>query len=241
MLCPTDKPAYAARIKINYMNIIRPLSALFLYLLATSSSHASLTPIGPLDFASGATVLNFSTLADNTEANGLVVNGVLFQVTKNGSSTNGIVVVDGGPGTTGNITPPNLVSLSDPNGVALIVSLPHLVSQFGYGYAINAGVSVPAATTIELFAGATPIGSISFAGIPDPIFTGGFAGVASDTPFDRAVLTFSDVGDAFAVDNVTFSANKASDEGQTLILLSAGVSFLLFLRGRRREFRFSYH
>ena len=56
----------------------------------------------------------------------------------------------------------------------------------------------------------------------------GFAGVASDTPFDRAVLTFSDVGDAFAVDNVTFNANKASDEGQTLILLSAGVSSSLF-------------
>jgi hypothetical protein len=241
MLYPTDKPAYAARIKTNPMNIIRPLSALLLYLLATSLSHASLTPIGPLDFASGATVLNFSTLADNTEANGLVLDGVLFQVTKNSSSTNGIVVVDGGPGTTGNITPPNLVSLSDPNGVALIVSLPHLASQFGYGYAINAGVSVPAATTIELFAGATSIGSISFTGIPDPIFTGGFAGVASDIPFDRAVLTFSDVGDAFAVDNVTFGANKASDEGQTLILLSASVSLLLFSRGRRREFRFSYH
>ena len=223
------------------MNIIRPLSALVLYLLATSLSRATLTPIGPLDFASGATVLNFSTIADNTEANGVVLDGVLFQVTTNGSSTNGIVVVDGGPGTTGNITPPNLVSLSDPNGVALIVSLPNLAIQFGYGYAILAGASVPAATTIELFAGATSIGSISFTGIPDPIFTGGFAGVASDTPFDRAVLTFSDVGDAFAVDNVTFSANKASDEGQTLMFLSAGVSLLLFLRGRRREFRFSYH
>jgi hypothetical protein len=93
---------------------------------------------------------------------------------------------------------------------------------------LNAGVSVPAATTTELFADATPIGSLSFTGIPDPVFTGGFAGVASDTPFDRAVLTFSDVGDAFAVDNVTFSANKASDEGQTLILLSGGVSLLLF-------------
>ena len=97
------------------------------------------------------------------------------------------------------------------------------------------------ATTIELFAGAAPIGSISFAGIPDPIFTGGFAGVASDTPFDRAVLTFSDAGDAFAVDNVTFSANKASEEGQTLILLSTGVSLLLFMRGRRRQFPLSYH
>ena len=186
MLYPTDKPAYAARIKTNPMNIIKALPALVLYLLATSLSHATLTPIGPLDFASGATVLNFSTLADNTEANGLVLDGVLFQVTKNGSSTNGIVIVDGGPGTTGNITPPNLVSISDLDGVALIISLPNLASQFGYGYAINAGVSVPAATTIELFAGATPIGSISFTGIPDPIFTGGFAGVASDTPFARA-------------------------------------------------------
>jgi hypothetical protein len=216
------------------MNIIRPLSALALSFLATSFGHAALTPIGPLDFASGATVLDFSGLADGTQANGLVVGGALFQVTKNGSSTNGIVVVDGGPGTTGNISPPNLVSISDLNGVALIVSLPNLATQFGYGYAIRAGISVPAATTIDLFAGSTPVGSIPFTGIPDPFFTGGFAGVASDTPFDRAVLTFSDVGDAFAVDNVTFSANKASDEGQTLILLSAGVSLLLFLRDRRR-------
>jgi hypothetical protein len=160
--------------------------------------------------------------------NGLIVDGILFQVTKNGSSTNGIVIVDGGPGTTGNISPPNLVSLSDPNGVALTISLPNFATQLGYGYALLAEVSVPAATTIELFAGSTSVGSISFTGIPDPTFTGGFAGVASDTPFDRAVLTFSDLGDAFAVDNVTFAANKASEEGQTLILLSAGVSVLLF-------------
>ena len=187
--------AYAARIKSNLMNIIRALPALVLYFLATSFSHAALTPIGPLDFA-GATVLDFSALADNTEANGLIVDGVLFQPTKNGSSTNGVVIVDGGPGTTGNITQPNLVSLSDLNAIALIVSLPNLAIQFGYGYALNAAVSIPVATTIELFAGSAPVGSISFTGIPDPIFTGGYAGVASDTPFDRAVLTFSDVGDA---------------------------------------------
>ena len=188
--------AYAARIKSNLMNIIRALPALVLYFLATSFSHAALTPIGPLDSASGATVLDFSALADNTEANGLIVDGVLFQPTKNGSSTNGVLIVDGGPGTTGNITPPNLVSLSDLNAIALIVSLPNLAIQFGYGYAFNAAVSIPVATTIELFAGSAPVGSISFTGIPDPIFTGGYAGVASDTPFDRAVLTFSDVGDA---------------------------------------------
>ena len=188
--------AYEARIKSNLMNIIRALPALVLYLLATSFSQAALTPIGPLDFASGATVLDFSALADNTEANGLIVDGVLFQATKNGSSTNGVLIVDGGPGTTGNITPPNLVSLSDLNAIALIVSLPNLAIQFGYGYALNAAVSIPVATTIELFARSAPVGSICFTGIPDPIFTGGYAGVASDTPFDRAVLTFSDVGDA---------------------------------------------
>jgi hypothetical protein len=240
VLYPTDKPAYAARNKSILMNIIRALSTLALYLLAAPFGHAALTPIGPLDFASGATVIDFSGLADGTEANGLVVNGVLFQVTKNGSSTNGIVSVDGGPGTTGNISPPNLVTFVSPNGIALIVSLPNLATQFGYGYALAADVSISSATTIELFAGAAPVGSISFAGIPDPDLTGGFAGVASDTPFDRAVLTFSDVGDAFAVDNVTFGANRASDEGQTLILLSAGISILLFVRARRGQSRFSY-
>ena len=95
-------------------------------------------------------MLDFSALADNTEANGLIVDGVLFQATKNGSSTNGVVIVDGGPGRTGNITQPNLVSLSDLNAIALIVSLPNLAIQFGYGYALNAAVSIPVATTIEL-------------------------------------------------------------------------------------------
>ena len=68
------------------MNIIRTLPALILYLLATSFSHAALTPIGRLDFASGATVIDFSGLANGTEANGLVLDAVLFQVTKTAGS-----------------------------------------------------------------------------------------------------------------------------------------------------------
>jgi hypothetical protein len=221
------------------MSIMKTLLASAIFLLATSFGHAALTPIGPLDFASGAKVFDFSALADGTEANGLILDAVLFQVTKNGVLTDGIVVVDGGPGTTGNISPPNLVSILDPDGVALVVSLPNLATQFGYGYAILAQVSVPAATTIELFAGSTSVGSIPFVGIPDPTFTGGFAGVASDTPFDRAVLTFSDVSIAFAVDNVTFvkTVSTVSDEGRTLILLFVGIFVLLFWRGRRGEFR----
>jgi hypothetical protein len=77
-------------------------------------------------------VLDISALADGTGANGLILDAVLFQVTKNGVFTDGIVAVDGGPGTTGNITPPNLVSVSDINSVALIISLPDLATQFGY-------------------------------------------------------------------------------------------------------------
>ena len=222
---------------------MKTLLASAIFLLATSFGHAALTPIGPLDFASGAKVFDFSALADGTEANGLILDAVLFQVTKNGVLTDGIVVVDGGPGTTGNISPPNLVSILDPDGVALVVSLPNLATQFGYGYAILAQVSVPAATTIELFAGSTSVGSIPFVGIPDPTFTGGFAGVASDTPFDRAVLTFSDVSIAFAVDNVTFvkTVSTVSDEGRTLILLSVGIFVLLGLRvGHRPQFRYQH-
>ena len=102
-------------------------------------------------------------------------------------------------------------------------------------------ISVPAATTIELFAGSTPVGSISFTGIPDRPSPGVLPALLVIRHSDRAVLAFSNVADAFAVDNVTFAANRASDEGEMLILLSAGVSVLLFLRAHRRETRFSYH
>ena len=64
------------------MNIIRALPALVLSLLATSFSHAALTPIGPLDFASGAKVLDFSALADGTEANGLILDAVFVSSDK---------------------------------------------------------------------------------------------------------------------------------------------------------------
>ena len=211
------------------MNIITPLSALALFLLTAAPNNAALTPISQPDFPAGAVVLDFSGFTDGTEVNGLVFDGVPFQVTKNGSPTNGIVVIDGGPGITLHISPPNLVSISDLDGVALGISLPNPATKFGYGYALRSENTVPAATTINLFAGITPIGSITFTGTPDPLFTGGFAGVASDTPFDRAVLAFSDIGDAFAVDNVTF-ASTVSEQEATLILFSTGIFAILCLR-----------
>ena len=199
------------------MNIIKTLPLISFFFLGVAPNKAALNPISPSDFATGAVVLDFSALANFTEANGLALGGVLFQVTKNSAPTNGIVAIDNGPGITGNVAPPNLVSIADIDGVAVVVSLPNLTTQFGYGYAIRVEGSVPSATTINLFAGQTPIGSISFTGTPDPQFAGGFAGVASDSPLDRAVIEFSDVGDAFGGAVVALAGHRADSFADRLV------------------------
>lgn len=85
--------------------------------------------------------------------------------------------------------------------------LPGPETLFGYGFAINGLATVANATTISLFIGSTPVGSLSYLGVPDPIVTGGFAGIQSTIPFDRAELTFNSVvSTLFAVDNVTYSS-----------------------------------
>ena len=214
------------------MNIIRILPVLLLSLVASPCTHATLAPLAPNNFAPNATSLDFSGIASGTEVNALSINNVLFQVTENGVPTNGAAIVDAGPGTTNDIVPPNLVSLSNPSGLALVVSLPNPITQFGYGYAILTTSPVAPATTIQLFAGLAPVGSLDFAGSPDPKFTGGFAGLSSTVPFDRAVLTFSTLGEAFAVDNVTF-ATTVPDNERTLTLFAIGVFGLISLRFRR--------
>ena len=214
------------------MNIIRFLPALVLYFIISPCTDATVAPLAPNNFAPDAISLDFSGIALGTEVNALFVDNVLFQVTQNGVPTNGKVIVDAGPGTTNNIAPPNLVSLSNPSGLALVVLFPNSTIQFGYGYAILAMSPLSPATTIQLFAGLTPVGSLDFAGSPDPKFTGGFAGLSSTMPFDRAVLTFSTSGEAFAVDNVTF-ATAVSEQGRTSILFVIGVFGLLSLHLRR--------
>jgi len=46
-------------------------------------------------------------------------------------------------------------------------------------------------TTISIFSGATPLGTLSYTGAPDPAFTGGFAEIQSTIAFDRAEVTFN--------------------------------------------------
>jgi hypothetical protein len=210
-------------------------SMILAVLLAPSSiTRGAVMAIGPSAFPPGSPVITFDGLAFGTEVNGLTVGGATFQTTLAGVPTNGLADIDGGPGVTNNVNPPNVVSFANPSGEALVVNLPAAESLFGFGYAIAASGTVPNAATINLFNGTTNVGSISFTGNSDPSFTGGFAGVQSTLPFKQAVLTFSQTGGAYAVDNVRF-APTGVPEPASLIMLSLGALgvFVTVLRQRR--------
>lgn len=189
---------------------------------------ASVIAIGVGDFGAGSTLTTFNGQVNGAEVNGLVVDGILFQY----SLGTGDVILDGGPGTTNNITPLNIVSVGDNTGV-LSMTLPSLVNAFGYGFAILNTIPIPVATSMTLYNGATPVGSLSYAGAPDPAFTGGFAGIQSTLLFNRVEVTFNSVdAPAFALDNIRTASN--APEPGSLLLLGTGVAALL---GRRRRVR----
>lgn len=133
---------------------------------------ASVVAIGPGSVPAGSPVLDLTGLADGTEANGLTVAGVLFGY----SLGNGHVIIDGGPGVTNNVNPPNIVSTGNPTGV-LSVTLPSLASTFGYGYAVLNTSPVGNATIINLFNGATLVGTLlitEYQTLPSPVALPGF-------------------------------------------------------------------
>src|SRR3954469_7936896 len=111
---------------------------------------AAVIPVGPGAFPGGSTLIPFDGLADGTEVNGLSVDGVLFTYTVGGIPLNGGVVIDGGPGTTNNISPPNIVSVGNNTGTLTLV-LPGSETLFGYGFAILSSETISDATTISLF------------------------------------------------------------------------------------------
>jgi len=195
-----------------------------LAVLAAPAAWASTIAIGIGAFGPGSTLTTFTGLSIGTEVNNLVVDGLLFQY----SLGNGDVIIDGGPGLTNNIAPPNIVSVGNDSGV-IAITFPSLITQFGYGFAIRSSAVVPASTSISLFDGPVPVGSLSYAGAPDPIFTGGFAGIQSTLAFNRAELTFnSGVASAFALDNIRTSSVP---EPGTLLLVGAGIGAIV-RRGR---------
>ena len=188
-----------------------------------ASASASLVAVGPSAFPTGATLIDFQTVPTGTEVNGLVINGVTFSYAVGGVPLNDAVVIGDGPGITNNIFPPNIVSIGNGTGI-LGIQLPAPVFLLGYGYAIFSIGTLPAATTISVFSGVTPLGSLPYTGVSDPFFTGGFAGIQSTIAFDRVQVTFnSGETQGFALDNLQFASVP---EPSTVWLLNIGVALL---------------
>lgn len=193
--------------------------------LLGGDARADVIGVGPGAFPASSPILTFTGLATGAEVNGLVVNGVTFSYTVGGAPLNGAVTIDDGPGTTNHITEPNIVSVGNNTGI-LTVTLPSPANLFGYGFAILNGTTISNATSIAAFSGSTPVGSLSFAGAPDPDFTGGFAGIQSTVPFNRLALTFnSTAAPAFAVDNIVYASTVP--EPATVLFLGMGFVVLI--------------
>jgi hypothetical protein len=193
-------------------------------LAAAAPALASVIAITPGDLA-GATLIDFGTVQTFAPINGQTISGVTFAYTINGIASTS-AVIDDGPGNTNNITIANVVNSGPNNGAVLSMTFPMLETQMGYGYAILSTAVVPNATTVSLFDAANVlVGTLSATGSPDPTFTGGFLGVASDIPFLRAEVTFSTAGAAFAFDNLRFASAPVPTipEPTTLALVGLGL------------------
>ena len=201
-------------------------------IVVVPAASASTIPVGIGAFG-GSTLTTFAGLADGTEVNGLIIDGIKFSYSAGSSQ----LIIDGGPGITNNIEPPNIVSIGNNTGV-LTLLLPSSVDTFGYGYAILNNAAVANATAISVFGGATLLGSQSYNGSPNPDFAGGFAGIQSTIPFNRVEITFNSVAaPAFALDNIRMLSADGSEvpEPATLVLLASGVLGLFRARSARRH------
>ncbi len=196
--------------------------------LAGASARADVIAISPAAFPAGSTLITFTGIAIGTEVNGLVVSGVQFSY----SLGSGFVIVDGGPGITNNVSEPNLVWFGNPTGTLSLV-LPSLQNLFGFGFAIPSTSPLANATTITLFNGATNVGSLSYNALPDPAFSGGFAGIQSTLAFNQVRLTFNPTTPGFVVDNIQFATVTATPEPATFALVFTGLVGLGLLRRRR--------
>lgn len=200
--------------------------------LISAEARASVIAIGAAGFPAASQLIQLTGLATGTEVNGLTVEGVQFSY----SLGNGSVVIGGGPGMTNDVNPPDIVSVGASTGT-LTVRLPTLAERFGFGYAILTGLQTPGAATIAVFSGATALGSLSYLGIPDPLFAGGFAGLISSLPFDRVEITFSSGASAFALDNIRVASAQAVPEPSTWLLLACAVGAVALARRPDRWWR----
>jgi hypothetical protein len=200
--------------------------------------RASAAPfvLSQADFA-GDPVIDFGTIQTLLPINGVTIGGVTFGFTVGGFPSLD-AVIDDGPGNTNHITVANIEG-NAAGALSLLFSAP--VQAMGYGYAVSAPIAPIAlqATTVELFdALNNSLGSLSFNASPDPLFSGGFAGIGNNTPFARAQVTFSQAlgPSRFAFDNLTYGDLPSSvPEPATLLLTSVGLASIFAKRRWGRQ------
>ncbi len=204
----------------------RAVAVAVLVTVVASTARASTIAIGSDAFGPGASLTTFTGVPFGTEVNGLIVDGITFSY----SLGNGHLLIGVGPGVTNNVSPPAIVQSLGPTGGILTLAFPSPISSFGFGWGIMAGGVVANATTIAIFDGGAPLGSLSYGGGPDPNSAGGFAGIESTTPFDRADVAFNPaVVPSFALDNIR---TATVPEPGCLLLFGSGIA-LIARYGRR--------
>jgi hypothetical protein len=209
------------------------LGSLVIGCVLTASGIASATTIPISEASMGPVLIDFGAVQTLAPINGVTIGGVLFNFSISGVPSVD-AIIDDGPGNTNHVAVANIEG--NTLGV-LTLTFPGLESRFGFGYAISTSGAVLNSTHVDLFdAVNTLLGGLSFNGVNDPAFTGGFAGIGSTIPFAKAQVTFNSAAAArFAFDNVRFDAQPVSavPEPASAILIGTGLAAAALRRRRQ--------
>jgi hypothetical protein len=188
------------------------------------TASASVIAVGTGAFPMLSTRITFEDVVAGSSIHGLSVGGVEFAYnlqTRVGWITEAPL--------TNNVALLSVHSMSDSAGF-ITMTLPAPATLFGYGYILLSQSTVPEGTTITLFSGATNVGSLSYTGVPDPYYSGGFAGIQSTTPFDNVKVVFNATQvNIWVFDNVMFNS-AAIPESSTVVLMGFGFVVVGCLR-----------